>query len=105
MKWRLDLVKTPLRKATMSRSNENSNEDIFHPERRADVFMYFLLKMGDIPAKAMLLCQRVNVVCDKKHYHFDISGFWRTRLQADPNVPGLYFSTIRIATNVEELET
>jgi len=83
----------------MSRSNENSNEDIFHPERRADVFMYFLFK-------AMLLCQRVNVVCDKKHYHFDISGFWRTRLQADPNVPGLYFSTIRIATNVEEeLET
>jgi len=99
MKWRLDLVKTPLRKATMSRSNENSNEDIFHPERRADVFMYFLFK-------AMLLCQRVNVVCDKKHYHFDISGFWRTRLQADPNAPGLYFSTIRIATNVEEeLET
>ncbi len=35
-------------------------------------------------------------------------GFWRerARMQADPNVPGLYFSTIRIATNVEEeLET
>ena len=68
--------------------------------------MYFLLKMGDIPASLTLLCQRVHVVCHKQNYHFDISGFWRAQLQADPNVPGLYFSTIRIATNVEEeLET
>ena len=37
--------------------------------------MYFPLKMGDIPAKAMLLCQRVNVVCDKKTlslWHFRV---------------------------------